>query len=629
MTRDVFVSYSTKDIQYADGVCAGLEAEQIKCWIAPRDILPGKDWGEAIIDAIAECRVMVVVFSVSANESPQVRREVQRAFEKGVTVVPVRIDDVLPAKSMAYYLSAVHWLDAIPPLEQHIHKLAEIVRQLLGTPAGNATPSSGPAVAELRGATPAPLEYSSVRAPSQGGKKLALVTALVAMLTLVGLLGAFKFRRAKPALAPVAGPGSAPSQVAALPSSAPSSLRSDQAVREIFQDLRKMDTQIGLIDRSFAAEMSDSAEAAIRALTREEGEFVSYLNVRITYGRDERPDVVLDRVAALQALGASPEAVLAFADRLLQVRRIEYQLPTAYFDMRLFTDLADTAIKLKLCPPEAHDEVRRLNDAQVRAALESLHANAFAAQVAALRLLASLQTGLPEDANAQLGALKNVQPNTMVSSVDLKALEDRAAADRKRVEERNISLKKEVEQTQARQADEWSAALRAPFKLSDFPIEQLLPMCGIYAPSPKWSENHIIIYIQQAGGSGHLENKLPCLFAYASIFAAIDPVAEDYARAGCQLTLQSPRLGCSRGLYLCKLLDGPAKEGGLRDGDIVIEYGAAAVGNLFELGELLKVMPDSEPVRVELLRRDELGRFHRQTATLPHGGSLGATFVPI
>ena len=37
---------------------------------------------------------MVLVFSASANASPQVRREVERAVHKGVIVLPVRIEDV-------------------------------------------------------------------------------------------------------------------------------------------------------------------------------------------------------------------------------------------------------------------------------------------------------------------------------------------------------------------------------------------------------------------------------------------------------------------------------------------------------------------------------------------------------
>jgi TIR domain len=62
MAHDVFISYSAKDKTTADGVCATLEAKGIRCWIAPRDILPGMDWGEAIIEAINGSRVIVLVF---------------------------------------------------------------------------------------------------------------------------------------------------------------------------------------------------------------------------------------------------------------------------------------------------------------------------------------------------------------------------------------------------------------------------------------------------------------------------------------------------------------------------------------------------------------------------------------
>ena len=67
MPRDVFVSYSTRDKAAADAVCASLEINGLRCWIAPRDIVPGMDWGEAIIDAMNTSRVMVLVFSSHAN----------------------------------------------------------------------------------------------------------------------------------------------------------------------------------------------------------------------------------------------------------------------------------------------------------------------------------------------------------------------------------------------------------------------------------------------------------------------------------------------------------------------------------------------------------------------------------
>jgi TIR domain len=132
VAHDVFLSYSTKDKPTADAVCATLERRGIRCWVAPRDILPGMDWGEAIIDAIEQSRVMILVFSRNANASPQIKREVERAVSKGLTVVPLRIEDVPMSKSLEYFVSTPHWLDALtPPLERHLVQLADTLRVLL------------------------------------------------------------------------------------------------------------------------------------------------------------------------------------------------------------------------------------------------------------------------------------------------------------------------------------------------------------------------------------------------------------------------------------------------------------------------------------------------------------------
>ena len=132
MPHDAFISYSTSDKAAADAACATLEASGIRCWIAPRDITPGAEWGEAIVDAINHCRVMILIFSESANESPQIPREVERAVSKGIPVIPLRIQDIAPARSLEYFIGTVHWLDALtPPLEVHLRRLVESVKTLL------------------------------------------------------------------------------------------------------------------------------------------------------------------------------------------------------------------------------------------------------------------------------------------------------------------------------------------------------------------------------------------------------------------------------------------------------------------------------------------------------------------
>jgi hypothetical protein len=134
MAHDVFVSYSQKDKSTADAVVARLEQDGSRCWIAPRDILPGTSWGDAIAEAIAASRVMVLVLSANSNRSRQVIREVERAVAGDVVILPFRIEPVDPTGAMAYFLGTEHWLDALtPPMERHIERLSRTVRLLLSS----------------------------------------------------------------------------------------------------------------------------------------------------------------------------------------------------------------------------------------------------------------------------------------------------------------------------------------------------------------------------------------------------------------------------------------------------------------------------------------------------------------
>lgn len=146
MAHDVFISYASGDKPVADAACATLESRGIRCWIAPRDVVAGMHYGEAIIDAIHESRIMVLVFSSKANLSGHIPKEIERAVSQGITVMPLRIEDVAPAKSLDYFIGSVHWLDALtPPLEVHLQRLAANVHTLLSRLESRAHPHSNPA----------------------------------------------------------------------------------------------------------------------------------------------------------------------------------------------------------------------------------------------------------------------------------------------------------------------------------------------------------------------------------------------------------------------------------------------------------------------------------------------------
>jgi hypothetical protein len=61
-----------------------------------------------------------------------VRREVERAVHKNVSILPFRVEGVLPPKSLEYFLSSQHWMDAFPPpREAHYVRLCAYLRNQL------------------------------------------------------------------------------------------------------------------------------------------------------------------------------------------------------------------------------------------------------------------------------------------------------------------------------------------------------------------------------------------------------------------------------------------------------------------------------------------------------------------
>src|SRR5215831_3232030 len=147
MAHDVFLSYAAADQATAFAVVAGLEGQGVRCWVAPRDIPAGSEYGQEIVEAVKACRILVLIFSAQANGSPHVRREVERAVSARRAIVPFRIEDVMPTGALEYALGNTHWLDAFtPPLEPHIAALATTAQRILGRDAtrDSGEPASSP-----------------------------------------------------------------------------------------------------------------------------------------------------------------------------------------------------------------------------------------------------------------------------------------------------------------------------------------------------------------------------------------------------------------------------------------------------------------------------------------------------
>ena len=142
-----FISYASLDRAAAEHVRELIESRGIPCWMAPRDIAPGKEYGEEIIRAIESASVLVLVFSEHVNASRHVVNEVSRAFSRNKMIMPIRIQDATPAKSLELFVSSSHWVDAwSEPLENRIERIAAAIRGSAGqAQTGSvAGPSSSP-----------------------------------------------------------------------------------------------------------------------------------------------------------------------------------------------------------------------------------------------------------------------------------------------------------------------------------------------------------------------------------------------------------------------------------------------------------------------------------------------------
>jgi TolB-like protein len=126
----VFISYATQDASVANAVVRELERIGLKCWIAPRDVVPGALYADEIVRAIDDAKVVVLVLSESAIASAHVGKEVERASSKRRRIVVLRTDSAPLTRAFEYFLSESHWIEVRSEgIETAAAKLADAIQR--------------------------------------------------------------------------------------------------------------------------------------------------------------------------------------------------------------------------------------------------------------------------------------------------------------------------------------------------------------------------------------------------------------------------------------------------------------------------------------------------------------------
>lgn len=109
-TPTVFISHSSQDSEYANGICSFLEKNGIKCWIAPRDIEPGASYPNEITRGINLCNNFLIIITKNSVHSPHVNTETDIAFNANKKIIPFFTEKVELGNSMSYYLARKQWI---------------------------------------------------------------------------------------------------------------------------------------------------------------------------------------------------------------------------------------------------------------------------------------------------------------------------------------------------------------------------------------------------------------------------------------------------------------------------------------------------------------------------------------
>jgi len=124
-----FISHSSRDAVAAAEVCSLLESRGSLCWIAPRNVRPGSNYADEIVDGIAESSSVVVLISSNANLSHHIVREIEQAIRMGKPIFPVLIEKAPLSQTLDFYIAPIHWIDATAGIRpEHAEQLSSAIR---------------------------------------------------------------------------------------------------------------------------------------------------------------------------------------------------------------------------------------------------------------------------------------------------------------------------------------------------------------------------------------------------------------------------------------------------------------------------------------------------------------------
>lgn len=112
MAAEVFISYSSQDFEEVHGIVERLRGVGVSVWMDEGGIEAATLWSEAIVEAINDCKVLIMMVSGHSTDSPNVVKEVMLASESGKVILPVYLEESEIPSRLKYQLTGIQHLEA-------------------------------------------------------------------------------------------------------------------------------------------------------------------------------------------------------------------------------------------------------------------------------------------------------------------------------------------------------------------------------------------------------------------------------------------------------------------------------------------------------------------------------------
>lgn len=126
----IFISFSEKDINFAEKIVRALTRKKLDIWIDWRNTIKEKEWLERINHGIDDADVFLFLISPDSAVSPSCIKELRRAINKDKRIIPIYIHetdmDIIPSE-----LRRINWIsckDGEDNFNNSIRQIAETVR---------------------------------------------------------------------------------------------------------------------------------------------------------------------------------------------------------------------------------------------------------------------------------------------------------------------------------------------------------------------------------------------------------------------------------------------------------------------------------------------------------------------